>query len=345
MRGEPQPGKKLKRLRSTERMGSLARVYDPDMYNTCVKTQLRISFLVFMADPFSRTLSHTPRLWIRLILIALSLGVSVPQVRGWEKEKKPDYGFGLTMEIPAPENEVLDAVGDVVNDGIIQGSKEYNKDQYIDSAKEESSSSLFPKWTGGGKVFYKVRTGVLAPVNFKDTGDQGTVAVRYVVEAKDASKSTVRIDAVFVEDFRHTVHPSSGSVESGEFKDIQDHVDASHLKKKQAADEEKKHQDDLARQLLVRPKVTQDVSRLVAAQNSAQTLEQRVQDLRRQVERLIKAPGAPLKSAPFHTASTLRPLAPGTEVVIVITTPYWYGVETQEGQRGWVFRDELEQLP
>jgi hypothetical protein len=315
------------------------------MYNTCVKTRLHISFLVFMADLFLRTSSLPPRLWLCLMVIALSLGVCVPQLYGREKEKKPDYGFGLTMEISAPENEVLDAVEDVVNDGIIQGSKEYNKDQYIESAKAEPSSSLFSKWTGGGKVFYKVRRGVLAPVNFKDTGDQGTVAVRYVVEPKDESKSTVRIDAVFVEDFRHTVHPSSGSVESAEFKDIQDHIDASHLKKKQAEDDEKKHQDDLARQLLVRPKVTQDVSRLVAAQNSAQTLEQRVQDLRRQVERLIKAPGAPLKSAPFHTASTLRPLAPGTEVVILITTPYWFGVETQDGQHGWVFREELEQLP
>jgi hypothetical protein len=315
------------------------------MYNTWVQTQLRSSFLVFMADPIFRALSSPPRFWFRLMVIALSLGICVPQLCGREKEKKPDYGFGLTMEIPAPENEVLDAVEDVVNDGIIQGSKEYNKDQYIDSAKAEPSSSLFPKWTGGGKVFYKVRRGVLAPVNFRDTGDQGTVAVRYVVEAKDESKSVVRIDAVFVEDFRHTVHPSSGSVESGEFKDIQDHLDASHLKKKQAEDEEKKHQDDLAKQVLVRPKVTQDVSRLVAAQNSAQTLEQRVQDLRRQVERLIKPPGASLKSSPFHTASTLRPLAPGTEVVILITTTYWYGVETQEGQHGWVFRDELEPLP
>jgi hypothetical protein len=315
------------------------------MYNTCVKTRLHISFLVFMADLFLRTSSLPPRLWLCLMVIALSLGVCVPQVCGREKEKKPDYGFGLTMEIPAPANEVLDAVEDVVNDGIIQGSKEYNKDQYIESAKAEPSSSLFSKWTGGGKVFYKVRRGVLAPMNFKDTGDQGTVAVRYVVEPKDESKSTVRIDAVFVEDFRHTVHPSSGSVESAEFKDIQDHIDASHLKKKQGEDDEKKHQDDLARQLLVRPKVTQDVSRLVAAQNSAQTLEQRVQDLRRQVERLIKAPGAPLKSAPFHTASTLRPLAPGTEVVILIATPYWFGVETQDGQHGWVFREELEQLP
>ena len=70
-----------------------------------------------------------------------------------------------------------------------------------------------------------------------------------------------------------------------------------------------------------------------------------MQDLRRQVERLVKAPGAPLKSAPFHTASTLNPLQAGTEVLILISTPYWYGVETREGQHGWISRDELESLP
>jgi hypothetical protein len=282
---------------------------------------------------------------VPFLTVALSLALAAPSALAREKEKKPDYGFGLSMEIPSPESDVLDAVEDVVNDGIIQGSKEYNKDLYIESATAAQSSPLFPKWTGGGKVFYKVRSRVLAPVNFKESNDEGTLAVRYVVQAKDESKTTVRIDAVFVEDFRHTVHPSSGSVESSEFKDIQDHIDALHLKKKQAAEEEKQHQDDLARQVLVQPKETQDVSRLVAAQSSAQTLEQRVQELRRQAERVIKAPGAPLKSAPFHTASTLKPLAAGSEVVILIDTPHWYGVETQEGQHGWVFRDDLELLP
>ena len=72
-------------------------------------------------------------------------------------------------------------------------------------------------------------------------------------------------------------------------------------------------------------------------------LEERVKDLRKQVERLVKAPGAPLKSAPFHTASTLQSANPGTEVLILISTPYWYGVETHEGQHGWMMRDQLEQ--
>jgi hypothetical protein len=76
---------------------------------------------------------------------------------------------------------------------------------------------------------------------------------------------------------------------------------------------------------------------------AGQTLEEHVKDLRKQVERLVKSPGAPLKSAPFHTASTLQLLNTGTEVLILISTPYWYGVETHEGQHGWIMRDELEQ--
>jgi len=60
-----------------------------------------------------------------------------------------------------------------------------------------SSSSLFPEWKDPGTAFYKVRTKVLAPANFKETGDEGTLAVRYVVQSRDANRTTLRIDAVF----------------------------------------------------------------------------------------------------------------------------------------------------
>jgi len=33
------------------------------------------------------------------------------------------------------------------------------------------------------------------------------------------------------------------------------------------------------------------------------------------------------------------------EVVIVIVTPHWYGVETPDGQRGWMPADQLGSLP
>ena len=49
-------------------------------------------------------------------------------------------------------------------------------------------------------------------------------------------KNTVlRIDAIFVEDFRHTVHPSNGSVEGAEYKDIHDHLEALNALKQEAA--------------------------------------------------------------------------------------------------------------
>jgi hypothetical protein len=169
--------------------------------------------------------------------------------------------------------------------------------------------------------------------------------VRYVVQSQDSSKTILRIDAVFVEDFRHTVHPSDGSVESAEYKDIQDHVDVLELQKTQAQEGDKHRQEELARQALESKREQDEAEALAAAQTSVQTLEQHVQDLRRQAERVIKAPGAELKSAPFHTASTFKSLEAGAEVVIVIATPYWYGVETEDGQHGWVRREQLEPLP
>jgi len=267
---------------------------------------------------------------------------------------------------------------------VIRGTKEYNKDEFISGAKAATSSHVFPPWTEGGKVFYKVREQAIDPRNFKDTSDVGTLAVRYVVLAQGDKNTVLRIDALFKEDFRHIVHQSDGSVENAEYKDIQEHVEAIEVMKKQdvEAQEERKeqlakkqhpptptyapsdpapqavpqttHQPEPDAQAAATPMRQEVPSQQVANENvpsevaqvpavPAQNLEEHVRDLRRQVERLVKAPGAPLKSAPFHTASVLQSLTTGTEVLILISTPYWYGVETHEGQHGWILRDELEQ--
>ena len=117
------------------------------------------------------------------------------------------------------------------------------------------------------------------------------------------------------------------------------------MEKKKDAEGARNRQEELARQALERKRQEEEAMSLAEAETSAQTLEQKVQDLRRQVERVIKAPGATLKSAPFHTATTLKSLETGSEVVILISTPYWFGVETQDGQHGWVNRQQLEPLP
>ena len=284
------------------------------------------------------------------------------------------YGEGLILNLPFPEAEVAQVVQDVIQDGLIRGTKEYNKDEYISGATPATSTRAFKDWTEGGKVFYKVRLKALDPRNFKDSNDVGTLTVRYIVQPQGDKNTVLRIDAVFVEEFRHTVHQSNGSVESAEYKDIHDRLDAIETMKAQTVEAEKEKQEQLAKRsgaILTdesssptsasqptpvhtatrasEPDPTQGTelpqTGASSPQAPAQTLEQRVQDLRRQVERLVKAPGAPLKSAPFHTASTLQSVPAGAEVIIVVSTPYWFGVETHDGQHGWMLRDQLELLP
>jgi polyhydroxyalkanoate synthesis regulator phasin len=287
------------------------------------------------------------------------------------------YGAGLIVNIPQPEPEVAQVVEDVAQNTIIRGTKEYNKDEFITGAVAATSTPVFPAWTEGGKVFYKVRRQALDPRNFKDSGDVGTLAVRYVVQPQGDKNTVLRIDALFVEEFRRSVHQSNGSVESGEYKDIQDRLQALELVKKETAEALEAKQERLAKQnfglgsdkeVLSTPPATaksfessdvknanDEAASASASSTSAmpqpsadalpsESLEQHVAELRRQVERLVKKPGAPLKSAPFHTASTLKSLEPGAEALILISTPYWYGVEMRDGQHGWIRRDQLEQV-
>ena len=334
-------------------------------------------------------LSHNTRDMIRrpkyapILLLLLLPGLAAIPLSAREKDAT-QYGAGLIVNVPLPENEVTQVVQDVIQNGLIRGTKEYNKDEYVAGATPATSTKVFKEWTEGGKVFYKVRLKALDPRNFKDTNDVGTLAVRYVVQPQDEKHTVLHIDAVFVEDFRHIAHQSNGSVESAEYQDIHDRLDAIESMKSQTIEAEKEKQEQLtkkerppaveeARTVPVQPVPSASVSPSFSAESvpamsgrtdspaanttdvsipassspaaPAQTLEQRVHELRRQAERQVKAPGAPLKSAPFHTASTLQSLPAGTEVLIVISTTYWFGVETRDGQHGWMLRDQLEQAP
>jgi hypothetical protein len=302
--------------------------------------------------------------------LSLLVAISALQLHAREKDAL-QYGEGLIVNVPSPVAEVTQAVEEVVGNGLIRGTKEYNKDEYVNGAEVVSSTPAFPAWNEGGKVYYKIRKQALDPRNFKGGGDVGTLAVRYVVQAQGEANTVLRIDAVFVEEFRHISHPSNGSVESSEYKDVQDHLAALELLKKETADAEEAKREQAARrnfesgqkrEVLSTPPATnvESSSRASSAAPSGipansptlsspvdplETLEQHLARLRHDVERLVKKPGAPLKSAPFRTASTLKSLDPGTELLVVILTPYWFGVETHEGQHGWIQRDQLEPLP
>ena len=306
-----------------------------------------LSVVASRASPPAIRLQQHNQLLIAAATILFVLSI-LPPLHAREHKRKvssANYGFVFSTEITSPESEVVKAVESVVNNGIIQGSKEFNKDKYIEKASAADSSPLFPEWKEPGKVYYKVRTGVLAPLNFKDSKDEGTVAVRYVVSSTDASKTILRIDSVFVEDFHRTVHPSDGSVENAECQEIESQIESMEAEKKQSLEREQQRQAKLAGQELERKRQADEASALAVAQTSAQTLDQRLEYLRHQAERVVKAPGGQLKSAPFHSATNVKSLEAGAEVVILIVTPYWYGVETTDGQHGWINRGQLEPLP
>src|SRR6202035_1454878 len=163
-----------------------------------------------------------------------------------EKDKLA-YGEGVIVNIPLPEAEVAQVVEDVAQNGVIRGTKEYNKDEFVSGAKAADSSRVFPAWTEGGKVFYKVRLQALDPRNFKDSSDVGTLVVRYIVQAQGEKNTVLRINALFEEDFRHTVHQSDGSVEGAEYKDIREHLDGIEVMKKQNAEAEEERKEQLAK--------------------------------------------------------------------------------------------------
>jgi hypothetical protein len=278
---------------------------------------------------------------------------------GAREKDNAHYGEGLIINVPFPEADVTQAVKEVIENGIIRGSKEYERDQYVTGAQSATTVRGFPAWQEGGAVFYKVRTHALDPRNFKESGDVGTLAVRYVVQAQGDKNTVLRIDAIFVEDFRHSVHASNGSVEGAEYKDVHDHLESLRLLKQEATEAAAQHSQVSEKLLRKEPSPSLPGQTRPPAESPAtaanlqpgepalpnESPEQHLKSLRRQVERVIKPPGAPLKASPFQSASTLTSLPSGTEVLIVITTPYWLGVETHSGQHGWVSRDELELVP
>jgi hypothetical protein len=323
-----------------------------------------------------------------VVLFLLLLTSSALSFPGHKKKDAQQYGEGLIVNVPLPVTEVAQAVEEVTQNTIIRGSKEYNKDEYISGAVEATSTPVFAAWKEGGTVFYKVRTGAIDPRNFKDGGDVGTLAVRYIVQPQGDKNTVLRIDALFVEDFRRTIHPSNGSVEGAEYKDIQDKLAAVELVKKETADALEAKRNRLAKQNFgigsdtgvsssnpsavypaensiahtsggdsgngnavtpvpaTQPEIPQgQIPQAPKYELSGESLQQHVAELRREVERLVKKPGAPLKSAPFHTASTVKSLEPGAEVLILISTTYWYGIETHDGDHGWIRRDQLEAVP
>jgi len=288
-------------------------------------------------NPLSRTLVPTVLALISTLAILLLPMGGAPR----EALSTP----GIIREFPVPSNEIRQAVLAVVGDKIVHGTLVFDKEPILTGAEAVDSTSLFDPWEGPGEVYFKIRKNAIAPRHFVETGDQGTIAVRYVIIPVDANRTRVKIDALYQESGHRVVHASDGTVEKSEMKEIKDQLEALQEAASQAADARRRETSaELVRQSLVRQR-EDETSRFNNAQSAQKDLEQQVSALHHELERRVKAPGADLKAAPFQSAASLKTLSAYTDVVILIVTPHWLGVETPEGQRGWLPQERLEQLP
>jgi hypothetical protein len=253
--------------------------------------------------------------------------------------------IGFSAELEGQEADVREALESVVNDTIVHGTYVYDKEQTLSGAEAVESSRAFGAWTGPGKIYYKVYHNALAPRNFKASEDQGIITVRYVLQNVAPDRFRIHIDAVFVENEHRTVHPSEGIVESSEFRAIAERLKSIQLQAKKNEQSRARIDAEIAAKQDLLRRRQQEAARLADAEASAQDLVKRVQDLRHKVEMRVSTSGARIKSAPFEGAATLQSLKPSTDVVVLIISPYWLGIETSDGHRGWIRKEELVALP
>jgi hypothetical protein len=297
---------------------------------------------MWIGNKVPRNPASRPPVPIRIAAFA-ALALLLLPVAGTAKETLTTPG--LVREFFGSLEEVRQAVQFVAHDQVIHGTLIFDKEPILNGAEAVDSSPLFDPWQGPGDVYFKIRKNAIAPRHFLDSGDQGTIAVRFVLIPVDANRTRVKIDAIYQETAHRVFHPSDGTVEKSEMKEIKDQLETLQEAAAQAADARRRQTSaELVRQSVIRQR-EDETARIGNAQTALKDLEQQVNALHHELERRVKSPGADLKAAPFQSAATLKTLSAFTDVVILIVTPHWLGVETPDGQRGWLPQELLEQLP
>jgi hypothetical protein len=280
------------------------------------------------------------------VLVALAVlctPAAKPSAPSHHDQKSSDVPEGFAIDLKASEADVLKAVELVSLDTVLHGTQVYSREDELTEAEAATSSSYYGPWTGPGHAFYKVRKQALSPQHFKNSTDVGTITVRYIVLGVAPNRTHLQIDAVFVEDGSKRVHASDTTVETSEFAEIQSHIVRIQREERQTADLQQRRELQRAAQANVKERDAES-ARLKEAESSVQSLQTRLNELQHKAELRVKAQ-ANLKAAPFQHATTLQAVPANSDVLIEIITPYWYGVETVDGHRGWLRHDQVEPIP
>jgi hypothetical protein len=278
-----------------------------------------------------------------LIALAAICTVAANPSAATRHDQKSDLPEGFAIDLKASEADVLKAVELVTQDTVLHGTQVYSREDELTEAEAATGSAYYGAWSGPGHAFYKVRKQALSPTHFKNSTDIGTITVRYIVLGVNPDRTHLQIDAIFIEDASKRVHTSDTTVETSEFAEIQSHIVRIQREERQTADLQQRQQLQHAAQANVKER-NAEAAHLKDAENSVQSLQVRLNELQHKAELRVKAQ-ANLKSAPFQHAATLQSVPANSDVLIEIITPYWYGVETVDGHRGWLRHDQVEPIP
>jgi len=271
---------------------------------------------------------------------AILLLVLAMATLGTAKERHADGT--LSTEVPSSFETVTQAVSEVASDGVIRGTAEYQTDtQILGAEAAESSPFLTPEVPQGARVFYKIRPGTLAPRNYKNSQDRGTLVIAYLVEKVDDENSRLTIESIFVPETHHGHSVSDGSVETCEFTAIETRLKTVAEQKREAEELKIKEQKELQVRSLRRELADQQ-GRYDALNAEVKELQKRSAQLRALSVVKTKSAAALLKSSPYAHAETFSALTQGQELDVLYRTPSWYRVRTSDGQIGWVYASFLE---
>ena len=280
---------------------------------------------------------------LNLAALAAVYGVVAGPSMAAQHGQQSEVPEGFAIDLKASEADVLKAAGLVSQDTVVHGTQVYAREDELTEAEAVTGSTYYGPWTGPGHAFYKIRKQALSPQHFKNSTDVGTITVRYIVLGVAPDRTHLQIDAVFIEDGSKRVHTSDTTVETSEFAEIQSHIVRIQREERQTADLLQRRQLQDAAQANAREREA-EAARLKDAASSVQSLQVRLNELQHKAEMRVKAQ-ANLKSAPFQHSATLQTVLANSDVLIEIITPYWYGVETVDGHRGWLRSDQVEAIP
>jgi hypothetical protein len=280
---------------------------------------------------------------LNLAALAAGYGVVAGPSMAAQHGQQSEVPEGFAIDLKASEADVLKAAGLVSQDTVVHGTQVYAREDELTEAEAVTGSTYYGPWTGPGHAFYKIRKQALSPQHFKNSTDVGTITVRYIVLGVAPDRTHLQIDAVFIEDGSKRVHTSDTTVETSEFAEIQSHIVRIQREERQTADLLQRRQLQDAAQANAREREA-EAARLKDAASSVQSLQVRLNELQHKAEMRVKAQ-ANLKSAPFQHSATLQTVLANSDVLIEIITPYWYGVETVDGHRGWLRSDQVEAIP